>query len=108
MSTGGKVSTAAAVHHGAGFHRGVREFFLYYLICFSAMLVNSALYRLLASALPNLDVATAGGVLRKPARSAATVMEQQLRPLHHCEAPNRALHIYDPVADAQAASCCWC
>ena len=55
--------------HGAGFHRGVREFFLYYLICFSAMLVNSALYRLLASALPNLDVATAGGALRKPARS---------------------------------------
>jgi hypothetical protein len=39
---------------------------VFYLICLTAMLVNSALYRLLASALPNLDIATAGGALRAP------------------------------------------
>ena len=38
--------------------------FTFYLIAFAAMLVNSALYRLLASACPNLDIATAGGAFR--------------------------------------------
>ena len=45
----------------AGFFRGAGYFFTFYLICISSMIQMSAVYRLLAAASPNMDIASATG-----------------------------------------------
>ena len=45
----------------AGFFRGAGHFFTFYLICISSMIQMSAVYRLLAAASPNMDIASATG-----------------------------------------------
>lgn len=52
---------AAWVGSPAGFFRGAGYFFTFYLICISSMIQMSAVYRLLAAASPNMDIASATG-----------------------------------------------
>ena len=45
----------------AGFYRSAGCFFTFYLICVGSMLQMSAIYRLMAAASPNMDIASAAG-----------------------------------------------
>ncbi len=45
----------------AGFFKGAGYFFTFYVICISSMIQMSAVYRLLAAASPNMDIASATG-----------------------------------------------
>ena len=45
----------------AGFYRSAGCFFTFYLVCVGSMLQMSAIYRLMAAASPNMDIASAAG-----------------------------------------------
>ena len=45
----------------AGFYKSAGCFFTFYLVCVGSMLQMSAIYRLMAAASPNMDIASAAG-----------------------------------------------
>jgi hypothetical protein len=49
------------VIYPAGFYRSAGHYFTFYLICICSMLQMSAVYRLMAAASPNMDIASAAG-----------------------------------------------
>ena len=48
----------------AGFYRSAGHYFTFYLICICSMLQMSAVYRLMAAASPNMDIASAAGEMQ--------------------------------------------
>ena len=48
----------------AGFYRSAGCFFTFYLICVGSMLQMSAIYRQMAAASPNMDIASATGEMQ--------------------------------------------
>ena len=60
----------------AGFFKGAGYFFTFYVICISSMIQMSAVYRLLAAASPNMDIASATG--EWPPRSAMQCVSRPL------------------------------
>ena len=48
----------------AGFFPSAGYFFTFYLICIASMILMSAVYRLLAAASPNMDIASATGAIQ--------------------------------------------
>ena len=53
----------------AGFYPSAGYFFTFYLICIASMILMSAVYRLLAAASPNMDIASATGASQSKPRS---------------------------------------
>ena len=59
----------------AGFFPSAGYFFTFYLICIASMILMSAVYRLLAAASPNMDIASATGATQsKPRLLLALIM----------------------------------
>ena len=52
----------------AGFFPSAGYFFTFYLICIASMILMSAVYRLLAAASPNMDIASATGAAQSKPR----------------------------------------
>ena len=52
----------------AGFFARAGYFFTFYLICIASMILMSAVYRLLAAASPNMDIASATGATQSEPR----------------------------------------
>ena len=52
-----------------GFYPSAGYFFTFYLICIASMILMSAVYRLLAAASPNMDIASATGASQSKPRS---------------------------------------
>lgn len=55
-----------------GFYHGLGYYLTFYLICISSMIQMAAMYRLLAAASPNMDIASAIGEFCMPNTSGET------------------------------------
>ena len=64
----------------AGFYRSAGCFFTFYLVCVGSMLQMSAVYRLMAAASPNMDIASAAGEVQLTHSSKFALVKVNLQP----------------------------